>query len=104
MSYGLRMAARIALVVILALLIVNFLPRALAQSVGPVVGDPSTLRLTDVCPGYTVSRSPSKNEVYIRCPPRKDPWLTIRECAQPVVVRQPDGVSLHIECTKPLKA
>lgn len=104
MSYGLRMAARLVLVAIFTVLAINLLGAAFGQSIGPLNGSPSVLRLSEVCPGYQITRSPSKNEVYIKCPPRIEPWLTIRECAQPVVIREPDNQHIRIECTKPIKA
>lgn len=104
MSYGLRMAARLALMAIFTVLAINLIATVFAQSIGPLNGSPSELHMTDVCPGYQISRSVTKSEVYIRCPPRKDPWLTIRECAQPILVREPDNLSIRITCTKPVKA
>lgn len=73
-------------------------------SVNPITTPAQPFRLADVCPGFTISTNRSKAEVYIRCPPRVENWITIQQCADPKVWRNANGKDVDIYCTKPVKA
>lgn len=71
--------------------------------VGPQ-GEPTrSFNMSSICPNYTLSTNRSLNEVYLRCPPATQPWVTIRDCANPKVERSADGKYVSINCTKPVK-
>lgn len=60
-----------------------------------------TFNMTSICPGYTLSTNRGKAEVYLRCPPATDPWVVIKDCVDPKVVR--NGPYVNITCTKPVR-
>ena len=53
------------------------------------------VKFCDLCSGYTVSKK--GDDVLIRCPGLKDPWMTIKNCPKPVVKR--NGADVTITCT-----
>jgi hypothetical protein len=57
------------------------------------------LTVCDVCPGYMISKRTNANggtDVLIRCPgaPIAEPWMTFKDCANPVVKRTADKVTI----------
>jgi len=48
----------------------------------------------DVCSGYTISKR--GDDVLIRCPGQKDPWMTFKNCLNPKAKRV--GANLTITC------
>lgn len=109
-----RQARNIAAMAVLAWMAVLFVcvlvalaispARAQSLFVAPIGTVPQPFRLADVCPGFVISTNRGKAEVYIRCPPQTDPWITIKECASPTVQRHTNGKDVDIYCTKPVKA
>ena len=100
-----RRACTVVLLAVLIFMVMSLVAVVHAQSlwVGPLANTPQPFRLVDVCPGYTISTNRAKAEVYLRCPPQADPWITIKECVTPTVTRQPNGKDVNIYCTKPVK-
>jgi hypothetical protein len=74
---------------------------ARAQTLNVVPQGNRTFNMTSICPGYTLSTNRGKAEVYLRCPPATDPWIVIKDCVDPKVVR--NGPYVNITCTKPVK-
>jgi hypothetical protein len=52
----------------------------------------SPMTFCEVCAGYTISKR--GNDVLIRCPGVKDPWMTFKDCANPVVKRSAANVTI----------
>ena len=47
------------------------------------------VKFADLCPGYTISKR--GDDVLIRCPGMRDPWMTILSCKNPRVTRHSNG-------------
>ena len=57
---------------------------------GSVYADSVTF--CDVCTGYTVSKR--GNDVLIRCPGKTEPWMTFKNCLNPVAKRNGNSVTI----------
>ena len=81
---------RLVIAFMLVTMVMLVAVRAWAAHVGP----PNPLKFCEVCTGFTLSKRGT--DVLIRCPgqPINQPWLTIRECADPKVVRAANNVAI----------
>jgi hypothetical protein len=67
---------------------------ALAVILYAAASHAGSLSLTNVCTGYTISKR--GNDVLVRCPGMRDPWLTMVNCRNPTVQRA--GGNITINC------
>lgn len=57
-----------------------------------------SVTFADVCSNYTISRR--GDDLLIRCPGEKEPWMTIKECKNPRAKRSGSKVTIFCEFKK----